>query len=81
MGSDHGPAVPVRGAVLAAKELPDSVRLVLIGDPGIIGEALAAEGADPTDFDIVPSRNDITMDDNPTKALQAKPERDRKSVV
>ena len=42
MGSDHGPAVPVRGAVLAAKELPDSVRLVLIGDPGIIGEALAA---------------------------------------
>ena len=74
MGSDHGPAVPVRGAVLAAKELPDSVRLVLIGDPGIIGEALAAEGADPADFDVVPSRNDITMDDNPTKALQAKPE-------
>jgi len=73
MGSDHGPATPVRGAVLAVRELPDTVRLTLIGDAALIHETLAAEGADPAGFDIVPSEDDITMRDNPTKALVAKP--------
>lgn len=73
MGSDHGPDVPIRGAVLAARELPDGIRLVLIGDAEAIDRGLAAEGADPAAFDIVPSVDDITMHDNPTKALQAKP--------
>ncbi len=73
MGSDHGPVVPIRAAVMAAKELGADIRLVLIGDPGIIAEGLKAEGADPGDFDIVPSEDDITFSDNATKALQAKP--------
>ena len=74
MGSDHGPVVPIRACVLAAKELPDGVRLVLIGDEAAIREGLRAEHADPADFDIVPSRDDITMSDHATKALPAKPE-------
>ncbi|MCB0769184.1 MAG: phosphate acyltransferase [Flavobacteriales bacterium] len=73
MGSDHGPEVTVRGAVLAASELAADVRQVLIGDKVRILELLEAEGADPALFDIVPSENDITMNDNPTKALQTKP--------
>ncbi len=73
MGSDHGPAIPVRGAVMAARELPPDVRLVLIGEEAGIRELLSAEGADANAFDIVPSRDDITMSDNPTKAFQAKP--------
>ena len=73
MGSDHGPDVPVRGAVMAAQELPADIRLVLIGDQARIVELLQAEGADPNMFDIVPSEDDITMSDNPTKAFQAKP--------
>jgi glycerol-3-phosphate acyltransferase PlsX len=73
MGSDHGPAVTVRGAILAARELPADVRIVLIGNAGAIQGLLAAEGADAALFDIVPSEDDITMSDNPTKALQAKP--------
>jgi phosphate acyltransferase len=73
MGSDHGPVVPVRAAVMAAKELPPDVRLVLIGDQRVITEQLKAEGADLSAFDLVPSENDITFDDNATKALQAKP--------
>lgn len=73
MGSDHGPGVPTRAAVMAAKELPESVRLVLIGDPKAIGDALVHEDADPAAFDIIPSENDITMNDNPTKALPSKP--------
>lgn len=73
MGSDHGPVVPVRAAVLAAKELPDEVRLVLIGNAEVIEEGLKNEGADPGAFEIVPSEDDITFHDNATKALQSKP--------
>ncbi len=73
MGSDHGPGVPTLGAVLAARELSDDVRLVLIGDHEQITAALIKEGADPGHFDIIPSSDDISMSDNPTKALQAKP--------
>ncbi len=74
MGSDHGPQVPVRGAVRAAHDLPPEVRLVLIGDEQAIRRELRAQGADPALFDIVPSRDDIGMEDNPTKAFQTKPE-------
>ncbi|MBP6311574.1 MAG: phosphate acyltransferase PlsX [Flavobacteriales bacterium] len=73
MGSDHGPEVPVRGSVLALSELPAEVRLVLIGDETVIKTQLAKEGVDPAKFDIVPSTDDMTMNDNPTKAFQAKP--------
>ena len=73
MGSDHGPVVPIRAAVLAAKELDADMRLVLIGDEAAIRKCLDAEGADATGFDIVPSENDITFHDNATKALQSKP--------
>ena len=73
MGSDHGPVVPIRAALLAAKELPGNVRLVLIGDPHTIHEGLRAEGADPLAFEIIASENDITFNDHATKALQAKP--------
>lgn len=73
MGSDHGPVVPIRAAVLAAQELPADARLVLIGDAAAIAAGIAAEGSDPAAFDIVPSQDDITFQDNPTRALQAKP--------
>ncbi|MBK7384076.1 MAG: phosphate acyltransferase [Flavobacteriales bacterium] len=73
MGSDHGPVVPIRAAVMAAKELPADVRLVLIGDAEAILAGIAAEGGDLSAFDIIPSQDDITFDDNPTKALPAKP--------
>lgn len=73
MGSDHGPVVPIRAAALAAKELPEGVRLVLIGDAEAISRGLVEAGSDPAAFDIVPSQDDITFDDNPTRALQAKP--------
>ncbi|HRD53566.1 MAG TPA: phosphate acyltransferase PlsX [Flavobacteriales bacterium] len=73
MGSDHGPVVPIRAAVMAAKELPADVRLVLIGDASVIATGIAAEGGDTAAFDIVGSQDDITFQDNPTRALQAKP--------
>ena len=73
MGSDHGPVVPIRAALMAAKELPADARLVLIGNAQTIAEVIAAEGGDASAFDIVGSEDDITFQDNPTRALQAKP--------
>ena len=73
MGSDHGSVVPIRAAVMAARELPADVRLVLIGNADEISAGLKSEEADSAGFDIVASQDDITFDDNPTKALQAKP--------
>ena len=72
MGSDHGAVVPIRAAILAAKELPENVRLVLIGHEKTILDGLRAEGADPAAFDIVPSTDDISMSDHATKALAAR---------
>lgn len=73
MGSDHGPAVVVHAAVMAQRELPADVRLVLVGNAEAIAEGLKEHGADPLAFDVVPSENDITMHDSATKALQTKP--------
>ena len=73
MGSDHGPAVVVEAAILAARDLPGEVRLVLIGNEEAIRAGLAMHGGDAARFDIVASHDDITMRDSATKALQAKP--------
>ena len=73
MGSDHGPAVPIQAVVMAAGELGADVHLVLIGHAETIRSGLLEAGADPDAFTIVPSENDITFNDNATKAFQAKP--------
>ena len=74
MGSDHGPLVPVRASLQAIKELPEEVRIVLIGNEEAILDALKQEGGDPSLFDIVGSRDDIGMNDHAAKSLGAKPE-------
>ena len=74
MGSDHGPLVPVRASLQAVKELPEEVRIVLIGNEQAIREALKQEGGDPSLFDIVGSRDDIGMNDHAAKSLAAKPD-------
>jgi glycerol-3-phosphate acyltransferase PlsX len=73
MGSDHGPAVPIQAVAMAAREFGTEVHLVLIGHAETIRDGLIAAGADPGAFTIVPSENDITFNDNATKAFQAKP--------
>jgi glycerol-3-phosphate acyltransferase PlsX len=74
MGSDHGPDVPIRGAVLASRELPSDTRLVLIGDAATIEKGLRSEGADASAFDIVPSVDDITMQRQPHQSASGQAE-------
>jgi glycerol-3-phosphate acyltransferase PlsX len=58
---------------MAQKELPESDRIVLIGDQKIILAFLKEEYISPEKFDIVDAPDLIEMDEQPTKALINKP--------
>ncbi|MEI6488230.1 MAG: phosphate acyltransferase PlsX [Bacteroidota bacterium] len=73
MGGDYAPQATVSGAVLAYKELPKEVKIVLIGDEAQILAELAKLGADPANFEIVNAPEVIGMGEHPTKAFTQKP--------
>lgn len=73
LGGDFAPEANIAGAVLAKKELPQDVEIVLIGDQEQILSGLNALGADANDFQIVHAPDVITMHDHPTRAIPQKP--------
>ena len=73
MGGDYAPDSTLLGAILAYKELPKNIKLVLIGDQGQIIKRLAKEGIPVTDFDIIHATDSIGMGEHPTKAFSQKP--------
>jgi len=73
MGGDHAPEATISGAILAYKELPKDVRLVLIGDQEQILAGLSSKGIDSGSFDIVHTTEIIGMGEHPTKAFSQKP--------
>jgi glycerol-3-phosphate acyltransferase PlsX len=73
LGGDFAPDANISGAILAKKELPNDVRLVLLGDREQISSGLLSFGADVNDFEIVHAPDVITMHDHPTRAIPQKP--------
>src|SRR5208283_3983606 len=73
LGGDFAPRAVLHGAILAQKELPESDRIVLIGDQENINTFLHEEKISPAHFDIVHAPDVIGMDEQPTKALLNKP--------
>ena len=73
-GGDFAPSANVLGAILAQKELPSDVRIVLIGREEEIHETLDNEGVSRDLFDIVHAPDIITMHDHPTRAIPQKPQ-------
>ncbi len=73
MGGDYAPEVPVEGAILALKELPNDARLVLIGDKETIVSLLKKQNESPDKFDIVHTTEVVGMADQPMKAITQKP--------
>lgn len=73
LGGDFAPDANVSGAILARKELPTDVELVLIGDKDQIFSGLSALGENPSDYTIVHAPDVITMNDHPTRAIPQKP--------
>lgn len=73
MGSDFGPAIPLKGAILARKELPPRIKLILIGHQETIRKLLIEEKTASGQFQIVHAPDVIGMGDHPTKAIVQKP--------
>lgn len=72
MGGDHGPAMTVAGALLAAKEWND-VEIILVGDEGKIS-AHIPEGAKPANITVLHAADVISADDEPARAVRRKKE-------
>ncbi len=73
LGGDFAPEANISGAILAKKELPNDVRLVLIGDRDQISGGLSSFGENVNDYEIVHAPDVITMHDHPTRAIPQKP--------
>lgn len=74
MGGDFAPVVTSIGAVLARKELPSNVELVLIGDEELIRKHINDAGGNLNEFTIKPTTEVIGMGEHPAKAFQQKPD-------
>jgi phosphate acyltransferase len=73
MGGDFAPEATVLGAILAQKDLPADVKLVLFGPKDQIESICRRENQDPGQFEIVNTTEVIEMGDHPAKAFAAKP--------
>jgi glycerol-3-phosphate acyltransferase PlsX len=73
LGGDFAPDVNIDGASLALKELPQYVKIVLLGDKDQIESSLSTFGLDSERVEIVHAPDVITMHDHPTRAIPQKP--------
>lgn len=74
MGGDFAPDATIDGVLLACKELPAEVTLVLIGDQVNISKSLAERNIPSDTFQIIHAPDVIGMAEKPTKAISLKPE-------
>lgn len=74
MGGDFAPDSILKGAILAQKELPQTDRIVLVGQESIIRDKLKEFHSDASLFDIVHASDVISMGEQPTKAFTQKPD-------
>jgi glycerol-3-phosphate acyltransferase PlsX len=73
MGGDFAPEAAVEGAILAAKMLPETTQLVLVGQQPVIQAILDKHGFSSPTIEIVHASEVIEMGEHPTKALSQKP--------
>lgn len=73
MGGDFAPRATIAGAVLAAGQIPETDRIVLIGDENVIRQHLLSLGASEDLFEISHAEEIIAMGESPTKAFSQKP--------
>ena len=73
MGGDFAPNNELAGAILAQKELPASVKIVLIGDSERAKAYFKEKGVNENLFEYVHTTEVIDMGEHPTKAFSQKP--------
>jgi phosphate acyltransferase len=73
LGGDYAPQNCLEGVVMASKELPKGVKLVLIGDSDLAKKFFSEKGVDSAQFEYVHTTDVIEMGESPTKAFSQKP--------
>lgn len=73
MGGDYAPKAVVEGAILAAKEIDSSAKILLIGKQDLINDQL--NGMDvPSSIEVIHAEDVIGMHEHPAKAFAQKPQ-------
>lgn len=73
LGGDFAPEATIQGAILAAKQLSEDQKIVLIGDQDIAKQHIEQAGENPAFFEYVHAPDHIGMGEHPTKAIAQKP--------
>jgi phosphate acyltransferase len=73
LGGDYAPQNCLEGVLMASKELPKGVKLVLIGDSEVAKDFFRQKNVDPDQFEYSHTTDVIDMGDSPTKAFSQKP--------
>jgi glycerol-3-phosphate acyltransferase PlsX len=73
LGGDFAPKNCLDGAILALKEFPEDVKIVLFGDSVLAKEYFKQQNIDPDKFEYVHTTEVIEMGEHPTKAYSQKP--------
>jgi glycerol-3-phosphate acyltransferase PlsX len=73
LGGDFAPQNCLEGLVMASRELPKDVKLVLIGDSEVARSYFLKNKIDPEQFEYVHTTDVIEMGEHPTKAFSQKP--------
>lgn len=73
MGGDFAPQAIVEGAILAAKEFTNDIKIVLVGIKDAIQKVLDEQPEVPANIEVFHADEVIEMGEHPTKALQQKP--------
>ena len=72
MGGDNAPDEILKGCFTALANLAADDQLVLIGDAGLINEAIAERGIKSSQIEVVGTTEVIGMDESPVDAVRAK---------
>src|SRR5438093_909873 len=71
-GGDHAPAVPVEGAVRAARA--EGLSILLVGRREVVEAELAKHDTSGLDLEVVHAADVIAMDEHPANAVRQKPD-------
>ncbi|MDP5120424.1 MAG: phosphate acyltransferase PlsX [Spirosomaceae bacterium] len=73
MGGDHAPLSVIEGAILAAEELPEGTKIVLIGKQDKMLSLLRSREYNANAIEMVNADDVIEMSEHPTRAFAQKP--------
>jgi len=74
MGGDFAPDSTIRGAILARKEIPDHIDIVLVGDESLLNRYADEHRLDLEGISVIHTASSVGMDDNPLKVFKEKPD-------